>query len=121
MLAHPLGPSTHTGLPRYCRGKRGRIIAVDDAHVFPDTNAIGLGQATHLPFIGPNTIRLAVATVALVKSTTYAWARTCDKVHPCCPAKTTKLKAKTRIFSAASRSGLERGAAGWATRDELHR
>jgi hypothetical protein len=94
MLAHPLHPFTHTRLPRYCRGKRGGIIAVDGAHVLPDANAIGLGQATHLPFIGPNTIRLAVATVALVKSTTYAWARTWDKVHPCCPAKDARLKAE---------------------------
>ena len=37
-------PSTHTRLPRYCRGKRGRIIAGHGAHVFPDTNAIGLGE-----------------------------------------------------------------------------
>jgi len=37
-------PSTHTRLPRYCRGKRGRIIAAHGTHVFPDTNAIGLGE-----------------------------------------------------------------------------
>lgn len=37
-------PSTHTRLPRYCRGKRGRIIAAHGMHVFPDTNAIGLGE-----------------------------------------------------------------------------
>src|SRR5258708_25031511 len=37
-------PSTHTRLPRYCRGKRGVIIAVHGAHVFPDTNAIGQGE-----------------------------------------------------------------------------
>jgi|ERR1700675_106967 len=94
MLAHPLHPFTHTRLPRYCRGKRGRIIAVDGARVFPDTDAIGLGQATHLPFIGPNTIRLAVATVALAKSTTSAWARKWDEVHPCCPAKNSRLEAE---------------------------
>jgi nitrile hydratase beta subunit len=39
-----LNPSTHTRLPRYCRGKRGRILAVHGAHVFPDTNAFGLGE-----------------------------------------------------------------------------
>jgi nitrile hydratase beta subunit len=37
-------PATHTRLPRYCRGKQGRIVAVHGAHVFPDTNAIGLGE-----------------------------------------------------------------------------
>jgi nitrile hydratase subunit beta len=37
-------PSTHTRLPRYCRGKRGSVIATHGAHVFPDTNAIGLGE-----------------------------------------------------------------------------
>ncbi|SAL27612.1 nitrile hydratase subunit beta [Caballeronia humi] len=39
-----INPSTHTRLPRYCRGKRGRIVAVHGAHVFPDTNALGLGE-----------------------------------------------------------------------------
>lgn len=39
-----MNPSTHTRLPRYCRGKRGVIIAVHGAHVFPDTNAIGRGE-----------------------------------------------------------------------------
>ncbi|WP_341317840.1 nitrile hydratase subunit beta [Paraburkholderia sp. IMGN_8] len=39
-----LHPCTHTRLPRYCRGKRGQIILVHGAHVFPDTNAIGLGE-----------------------------------------------------------------------------
>lgn len=38
---HPL---THTRLPRYCRGKQGRIVAVHGVHVFPDANAIGLGE-----------------------------------------------------------------------------
>jgi nitrile hydratase subunit beta len=37
-------PSTHTRLPRYCRGKRGSVIATHGAHVFPDTNAMGLGE-----------------------------------------------------------------------------
>ncbi|MCC8402254.1 nitrile hydratase subunit beta [Paraburkholderia sp. MMS20-SJTN17] len=39
-----LNPSTHTRLPRYCRGRRGRIVTVHGAHVFPDANAIGLGE-----------------------------------------------------------------------------
>jgi nitrile hydratase beta subunit len=39
-----LNPSTHTRLPRYCRGRRGRIIAVHGAHVFPDANSVGLGE-----------------------------------------------------------------------------
>ncbi|CAB3766887.1 nitrile hydratase subunit beta [Paraburkholderia humisilvae] len=39
-----LNPSTHTRLPRYCRGKRGEIVALRGAHVFPDTNAVGQGE-----------------------------------------------------------------------------
>lgn len=42
--ARQINPLTHTRLPRYCRGKRGRIVAVHGAHVFPDANAIGLGE-----------------------------------------------------------------------------
>jgi nitrile hydratase len=37
-------PVTHTRLPRYCRGKRGEVVARHGAHVFPDTNAIGQGE-----------------------------------------------------------------------------
>ncbi len=37
-------PAHHTRLPRYVRGKRGRILATHGAHVFPDTNAQGLGE-----------------------------------------------------------------------------
>lgn len=37
-------PAHHTRLPRYVRGKEGRIVAVRGAHVFPDTNAQGLGE-----------------------------------------------------------------------------
>jgi nitrile hydratase subunit beta len=44
VLTRQLNPSTHTRLPRYCRGRRGRVIAVHGPHVFPDTNAIGLGE-----------------------------------------------------------------------------
>ena len=39
---HPMG---HTRLPRYTRGKRGVIERVHGAHVFPDSNAHGLGEA----------------------------------------------------------------------------
>ncbi|HUG36265.1 MAG TPA: nitrile hydratase subunit beta [Candidatus Limnocylindrales bacterium] len=38
---HPTG---HTRLPRYARGKRGVIHRVHGVHVFPDTNAHGLGE-----------------------------------------------------------------------------
>jgi nitrile hydratase len=37
-------PATHTRLPRYARGKVGTIERVHGAHVFPDTNAHGLGE-----------------------------------------------------------------------------
>lgn len=39
-----MNPATHTRLPRYCRGKRGTIISVRGAHVFPDTNALAQGE-----------------------------------------------------------------------------
>ena len=38
---HPHG---HTRLPRYARGKRGAIARFHGIHVFPDTNAHGLGE-----------------------------------------------------------------------------
>jgi nitrile hydratase len=38
---HPRG---HTRLPRYARGKHGVVKAVHGAYVFPDTNALGLGE-----------------------------------------------------------------------------
>lgn len=41
---HNLNPQTHTRLPRYARGKIGRIEAVRDGFVFPDTNAHGKGE-----------------------------------------------------------------------------
>lgn len=40
-VIHPRG---HTRLPRYARGKTGRIEAVRGFHVFPDTNADGRGE-----------------------------------------------------------------------------
>jgi nitrile hydratase subunit beta len=39
-----MNPSSHTRLPRYCRGRQGRIAAIHGAHVYPDANAIGLGE-----------------------------------------------------------------------------
>lgn len=39
-----MNPPTHTRLPRYCRDKRGTIVAVHGAHVFPDSNARGAGE-----------------------------------------------------------------------------
>lgn len=38
-------PRHHTRLPRYARGRLGRIEAVQGFHVFPDTNAHGQGEA----------------------------------------------------------------------------
>jgi nitrile hydratase beta subunit len=37
-------PTTHTRLPRYARGKAGRIEAIRGCHVYPDTVAIGAGE-----------------------------------------------------------------------------
>ena len=42
--ARNLNPSGHTRLPRYVRGKLGTITRHHGAHVFPDTNAHGLGE-----------------------------------------------------------------------------
>lgn len=39
-----MNPTGHTRLPRYARGKLGEIVAVHGAHVFPDSNAQGLGE-----------------------------------------------------------------------------
>jgi nitrile hydratase beta subunit len=39
-----LNPAGHTRLPRYCRGKRGTILALHGAHVFADTHATGAGE-----------------------------------------------------------------------------
>jgi nitrile hydratase subunit beta len=38
-------PDHHTRLPAYARGKLGTIEHVHGAHVFPDTNARGLGES----------------------------------------------------------------------------
>ena len=42
--ARVLHPTGHTRLPRYVRGKRGVVHAYHGVHVFPDTNAHGLGE-----------------------------------------------------------------------------
>lgn len=39
-----INPPTHTRLPRYARGKRGRVLHINGAHVFPDTNSKGEGE-----------------------------------------------------------------------------
>jgi nitrile hydratase len=38
-------PAHHTRLPAYARGKVGMVERVHGAHVFPDTNAQGLGES----------------------------------------------------------------------------
>jgi len=40
-----VNPTGHTRLPRYARGKRGRIERVRGVFVFPDANAHGLGPS----------------------------------------------------------------------------
>jgi nitrile hydratase len=42
VVMHPPG---HTRLPRYARGKLGTVESVNGAHVFPDSNAHGHGEA----------------------------------------------------------------------------
>jgi nitrile hydratase beta subunit len=42
--ARNLNPLGHTRLPRYARGKAGTIERDHGVHIFPDTNAHGLGQ-----------------------------------------------------------------------------
>jgi len=42
--AKKLNPSTHTRLPRYTRGRVGRVEAVRGCHVFPDSVAAGGGE-----------------------------------------------------------------------------
>ncbi len=41
-------PSHHTRLPRYARGKPGRIIAEHGFHVFADSNAQGFGECPQM-------------------------------------------------------------------------
>jgi nitrile hydratase subunit beta len=42
--ARTIHPTGHTRLPRYVRGRRGRIERVYGVFVFPDANAHGLGE-----------------------------------------------------------------------------
>lgn len=39
-----LQPSGHTRLPRYARGRTGKIVRLHGTHVFPDTSAHRLGE-----------------------------------------------------------------------------
>lgn len=39
-----INPEGHTRLPRYARGRLGEIVSVHGTHVFPDSNAHGLGE-----------------------------------------------------------------------------
>jgi nitrile hydratase len=42
--ARSINPAGHTRLPRYARGKRGRIVRDHGVYNFPDTAAHGLGE-----------------------------------------------------------------------------
>lgn len=42
--ARNISPEGHTRLPRYARGRVGEIVAVHGTHVFPDSNAHGMGE-----------------------------------------------------------------------------
>jgi nitrile hydratase len=42
--AKVMNPTGHTRLPRYVRGRRGRIARVHGVHVFPDASARGVGE-----------------------------------------------------------------------------
>lgn len=44
VVARNIHPSGHTRLPRYVRGKHGRIHGLHGGHVFPDSKAHGLGD-----------------------------------------------------------------------------
>lgn len=43
--AKTINPAGHTRLPRYARGKVGEVVMHHGGHVFPDSNAHGLGEA----------------------------------------------------------------------------
>ncbi len=45
VITRNINPSGHTRLPRYARARRGVIERVHGAHVFPDSNAQGRGEA----------------------------------------------------------------------------
>jgi nitrile hydratase beta subunit len=42
--ARMMNPSGHTRLPRYVRGRQGRIERLHGVHVFPDSSAAGVGE-----------------------------------------------------------------------------
>lgn len=42
--ARNIHPAGHTRLPRYLRGHWGEVVRVHGPHVFPDSNAAGLGE-----------------------------------------------------------------------------
>ena len=42
--ARSINPTSHTRLPRYCRGKSGTVTKLHGPHVFPDANARGEGE-----------------------------------------------------------------------------
>lgn len=44
VVTRKINPTGHTRLPRYARGRVGTVIAVRGAHVFPDRNAVPLGE-----------------------------------------------------------------------------
>jgi nitrile hydratase subunit beta len=44
VVTRNMHPSGHTRLPRYARGKRGRVVAHRGCHVFPDASAHGRGD-----------------------------------------------------------------------------
>ena len=43
VIARNLNPHSHTRLPRYVRGRRGRVERDHGVFLFPDTHAIGQG------------------------------------------------------------------------------
>lgn len=53
VIARPMAPAGHTRLPRYVRGRPGRVVLHHGAHVFPDAHAHGRGeQPQHLYSVG---------------------------------------------------------------------
>lgn len=44
VLTRKINPTGHTRLPRYARGRVGTVVAVRGAQVFPDRNAVPLGD-----------------------------------------------------------------------------
>ena len=43
-----INPEGHTRLPRYARDKFATVDIIHGAHVFPDSNALGIREAQHL-------------------------------------------------------------------------